>query len=191
MIYSLNGKISAKKEGFVVLDVAGVGHKVFVAPRIWERLPSVSEPAQLYCYLHVRENALELYGFLREGELMFFEKLISVSGVGPRSALAVMAVAPAEQLAAAINEGKADLLTRAPGVGRKTAERLIVELRGKLPVLRSAATVQLMEADADVEEALVGLGYSRAEARKAIGQINPKAKGIEQRLKEALRLLKK
>ena len=174
-----------------MVDIGGLGHKVFVAPRILEKMPAVGEAVQLFSYLHVREDILDLYGFLREGELVFFEKLISVSGVGPRSALAVMAVAPAEQLIAAINEGKAELLTRASGVGKKTAARVVLELKGKLPALRSAATVRLMEADVDLEEALVGLGYSRSDAKKAIGQLNPKTKGIEQRLKETLRLLKK
>ena len=191
VIYSLNGNLIAKKDGFVVVEVAGLGHKVFVAPRILEKMPAVGEAVQLFSYLHVREDILDLYGFLREGELVFFEKLLTISGVGPKSALAVMAVATVEQLAAAINEGKPDLLTRAPGVGKKTAERIVLELRDKLPVFRSEATVRLMEADIDVEEALVGLGYSRSEARGAIEKIGAKTKGLEERLKAALRLLKK
>ena len=189
MIYSLNGKLVAKKEGFVVIDVAGLGYKVHVAPRILEKLPSVGESVQLYSYLNVKEDALDLYGFLREPELVFFEKLLTISGVGPKSALAVMAVATVEQLAAAINEGKSDLLTRAPGVGKKTAERIVLELRGKLPSLKSGETVLLMEADVDVEEALVGLGYSRSDARKAIEKVDRKTKGLENRLKTALRNL--
>ncbi len=189
MIYSLRGNLAAKKEGFVVVDVAGLGHKVYVAPRILEKLPGIGEPVQLYSYLNVREDALDLYGFLRETELYFFEKLLTISGVGPKSALAVMAVATVDQLAAAINEGKPDLLVRAPGVGKKTAERIVLELRGKLPTLKSEETVRLMEADIDVEEALVGLGYSRSDARKAIEKLDGKTKGLESRLKGALRLL--
>ena len=190
MIYSLSGKLAAKRENFVVVDVGGVHYKAFITPRAQQNLPAIASPIHLYSHLHVREDLLDLYGFLNESELLFFEKLISVSGVGPKSALAVMAVASVEQLAAAINEGKPDLLMRASGIGRKIAERVILELKGKLAVLQSAETIKLMESNLDLEEALIGLGYARPQVKKAIAQIDPKTTGLEQRLKEVLKKLK-
>lgn len=191
MIYSLSGKLIGKKEGFIVIDVAGVGHKVAMPTKAYQDLPTLGQPLQVFCHLHVREDALNLFGFLKENDLDFFERLITVSGVGPRSALAVMAIAPTEQLMAAVNEGDAELLTKASGIGRKTAERIILELKGKLLVLKSAEMVKIMESDLDLEEALVGLGYSRQQAKKAMSQIDPLIKGLELRLKAVLKLLKK
>ena len=190
MIYSVSGVLTAKKEGFVVVEAHGVGYKVFVPARTYAELAAVGEPVSLFCHFHAREDAHDLYGFARESELSFFEKLLTVSGVGPRSGLAVMALAPAHELAAAINEGKPELLTRAAGVGRKTAERIILELRGKLPALHSEDMVRRMESDIDVEEALVGLGYSHMHAKKVMAQVGADAVGIEARLRAALKLIK-
>ena len=191
MIYSLSGKLAAKKEGFVVIDVNGIGHKVFVSPKTYQELPTIGQSLMVYSYLNVKEDALDLYGFLSENDLNFFSRLLTVSGVGPKSGLAVMAITSTNQLMAAVNEGDAELLTKASGIGRKTAERIILELKGKLLVLQSAETVKRMESDLDLEEALVGLGYTRQQAKKAIGQIDMNVKGLEQRLKAALKVLKK
>ncbi len=180
-----------KKEGFVVVEAGGVGYKVFVPARTHAALPGAGESVLLFCHFHVREDAHDLYGFTHEGELIFFEKLLTVSGVGPKAALAIMALASAHELAAAINEGKPELLTRAAGVGRKTAERVILELRGKLPVLHSEDTVRRMESDMDVEEALAGLGYSRSQAKNVMAQVDAGVVGLEARLRAALKLIKK
>lgn len=191
MIYSVSGMLAAKKEGFAVVEAHGVGYKIYVPARTHAALPDAGEPVLLYCHFHAREDAHDLYGFAHEGELAFFEKLLTVGGVGPKSALAIMALASAHELAAAINEGKPELLTRAAGVGRKTAERVILELRGKLPVLHSEDTVRRMESDMDVEEALAGLGYSRSQAKQVMAQIGADAVGLEARLRAALKLMKK
>lgn len=191
MIYSLSGKLAAKKEGFVVIEVNGIGHKIFVSPKTYQELPATGQSLMLYSYLNVKEDALDLYGFLSENDLNFFSRLLTVSGVGPKSGLAVMAITSTNQLMAAVNEGDAELLTKASGIGRKTAERIILELKGKLLVLQSAETVKRMESDLDLEEALVGLGYSRQQAKRAINQLDPLIKGLELRLKAALKLLKK
>ena len=171
--------------------MAGVGYKVFVPAKIYEDLPLIGQVMRVFCHLHVREDMLDLFGFLNESDLIFFERLITVSGVGPRSALAVKAIAPTDQLMAAVNEGDAELLTKASGIGRKTAERIVLELKGKLLVLKSAETVKMMESDLDLEEALVGLGYSKQQAKRAIGQLDSLVKGLELRLKAALKLLKR
>ena len=128
-----------------------------------------------------------IYGFSSEQELNLFGKLNSVTGIGPKTALGVLTIAKIDQIAAAINQGKADLLTKASGIGRKTAERIILELRGKLKSESSEQIVGRMESDLDIEEALIGLGYSRQQARNAISKVDAKTASFEDRLKEALK----
>lgn len=186
MIYGLSGVLLAKKPAFVVVDVGGVHYKIAVSPIIIDDLPPTGEQIRLFTYLAVREDSLDLYGFLKEAELFLFEKLLSVNGIGPKSALAVMAIAPAEQLAAAIGEGKADLLTRVSGIGKKTADRIILELKGKLPRLDSEKTIREMESDKELEEALAALGYSQLDIKKAVASVKKTGK-LEDRLREVLK----
>ena len=168
MIQTLSGTVSLKRESFVVVEVGGVGFKVAVARNTFTKLPAVGAQLKLFTYLHVREDILALFGFLDEKELALFEQLNTISGIGPKSALGIMGIASVDQIAAAINEGKTELLTRVSGVGRKTAERVVLELRGKLFMTASAGAVAQMESDADLEEALVSLGYTKQQARAAI-----------------------
>jgi len=189
MIYSLKGELERVTEGFVVVNLGGAGLKVNVHGRTLAKLPAPGGEVSFFCHLHVREDALDLYGFPGSAELELFEQLISVSGVGPRSALAILDVAAYPELTAAIEEGRADLLTRASGIGRKTAERIILDLRGKVKAEASAATVAKMESDADILEALVGLGYRREQAKSALGALDREVSGTEARLKAALRIL--
>lgn len=187
MIYSISGKLTEKREKYIVVDVMGIGFRVYVSENQTSRLPSVGDPIKLFSYLHVREDALELYGFLTESEVNFFEQLNSISGIGPRSALSILSVAPIDRLIAAINEGKTDLLTKASGIGRKTSERIILELKGKIEMKDAKRMVGLMESDVEIEETLASLGYSRAEAKNAVSKIDPATAGFKDRLKEALR----
>lgn len=191
MIYTLSGKLISQKENYIIIDVSGIGYKVFISPKTHQELPILGRAVKLFSYLNVKEDALDLYGFVRESDLIFFEKLITVNGVGPKSALAVMSVAPVDQLMAAINEGKPELLTRASGVGRKIAERLILELKGKLPMIQSAETVEQMQSDIELEDVLVGLGYNKNIVKGVVKKTDPKLFGLESRLKNALKLLKK
>lgn len=191
MIYSLQGNLIAKKENFVVINVNGVCYKVFADKRTVEKLPPLQHHLQLFSYLNVKEDALDLYGFLNENDLNFFEKLIAINGIGPKTALGVIGLASVEKLAAVINEGKSDLLTRAAGVGKKTAERIVLELRGKLAHLSSTETIKGIESDLDVEEALVDLGYTRTQAKNALAQVDSKLTGLEARLRAALKIVKK
>jgi len=190
MIYNISGKLTEKREKYVVVDVMGIGFRVFFSEAQMVRLPSIGDPVSLFTYLNVREDALELYGFLTESELVFFEKLNSISGIGPKSALSILSVAPIERLIAAINEGKADLLTKASGIGKKTAERIILELKGKIEMKNAKQMVGLMESDVEIEETLISLGYSRAEAKNAVSKIDPTMQGFKDRLKAALRKAK-
>ena len=189
MIYSVSGKLALKSEHFVVIEVHGVGFKISVGSRVQRALPAVGLETKLFSHLQPREDSMELYGFSSEAELRFFELLISVTGVGPRSALAIMDVADLKQLSAAIKENRPDLLTRASGIGRKTAERIILELRGKVDAAASGEIVSAMESDVDLIETLVGLGYRREEAKAALGRVDVKIEGVEERLKAALKIL--
>lgn len=187
MIYSIFGKLIAKKEYFIVVDVGGIGYKLFISLGTAQNLPSLGSEIKVFCYPYLRQDGLELYGFLTEKELSLFEKLNSVSGVGPKSALGILGVAKTNQLIAAINEGKIDLLTRVSGIGKKTAERIILELKGKLKIEDSAKILTLMESDIELEETLISLGYTKQEAKSAISKIDPKISGFKERLKEALK----
>lgn len=188
MIFSLSGTLTHRDQQFAVIEVGGVGLKVFMSARSLGGF-TAGESVKVFSHLHVREDALDLYGFLTSAELQFFELLISVSGVGPRSALAIIDIAPLKDLSAAIKEGRPDLLTRASGVGRKTAERIIVELRNRVDSEESEALVRRMEGDSDLLEALMGLGYRRDQVKAAIGKIESTVSGLEARLKAALKIL--
>lgn len=166
----------------IVLDVHGVGFRVFMPPRTLETIVAQQE-VTISTYLHVREDALELYGFLSGAEQRLFEKLLTVSGVGPKMAMAVLSSAGVHDIEQAIERGQAAVLTAVSGVGTKTAERIIVDLRGKL------------NRDEDVEgetmaviEALTQLGYSAREARESAVATDASLP-LEQRIKAALKHL--
>jgi Holliday junction DNA helicase RuvA len=189
MIYSVSGKLALKEDGFVVLEVGGFGVKLYASKQTIGALPAAGGEVKLFSHLNVKEDALDLYGFITQEELDFFELLISVSGVGPKSALAILDVGPLNELSAAIKENRPDLLTRAAGVGRKIAERVILELKAKVKAATSGAVVEKMQTDSDLVEALVSLGYRRDEARAALGKVDAAVTGTEGRLKAALRIL--
>lgn len=183
MIASLTGSISARDERSVVIDLHGVGLRVFCLPRgIEQCVPGSS--VTLHTHLHVREDAMELFGFLAPNELRLFEKLLTVSGVGPRVALGVLSAASVTELENAIARGDASVLTNVSGVGTKTAQRIIVDLRGKL----ESFDVTGDDGIASIMEALTQLGYSAKEARDAASATTADGT-LEQRLKEALRKL--
>ena len=189
MIYSVCGKLGLKEGSFAVVETGGLGIKLFASKQTLEALPASGNQVTFFCHLHVREDALDLFGFTSPDELGFFEMLISVSGVGPKSALAILDTAPLDELSAAIKEGRPDLLTRAAGIGRKTAERVIVELRSKVQSSKSGAVVEKMQTDSDLVEALMSLGYHRDQARAALGKVDEKVVGTEARLRAALAVL--
>lgn len=191
MIYAIEGKIRSKKLGFAVVEVNGVWFKISVGTATLESLPSSGSPVKLFCYLHVREDSLELYGFLKEEELEFFELLNTISGIGPKSALNILSVAKIDEILAAIREGRADLLSMASGIGKKTADRIILELKNKIDFHKSAEMVKTMESDEDIVDALVTVGYSRAKAKEALSRINTTLKNSSERFKAALEFLKK
>jgi holliday junction DNA helicase RuvA len=189
MIYSISGKLAVKESNFIVTETGGLGLKLFASKRTIEALPPVGTEVKFFCHLHVREDALDLFGFTTPDELEFFEMLISVSGVGPKSALSILDIAQLDELSAAIKEGRPDLLTRAAGIGRKTAERVIIELKTKVHSSRSGSVVEKMETDSDLVEALMSLGYHRDQARAALAKVDESITGTEARLRAALAAL--
>lgn len=191
MIYSLSGILKRKQDTWAVVEVAGIGYKVTLPLFVMSRLPATGEPVSLVTHHHVREDANDLYGFLKDEELSLFQSLISVNGIGPKSAMGIMGVAPVNELIAAINEGRVDLLSKASGVGKKTAERAILDLKGKLSFGDNTATIGKMESDSELEETLVGLGYSKAQAKTAIAKLDPKLTDFHERLRAILKEYKK
>ncbi len=185
---------------FLALEANGVGYKIFVLPDALGKARKLaptessgeSNDFSLWTHLHVRENALELYGFLEYAELEFFEMLIQISGIGPKSGLGVLAVAPIDTLKSAISAGDTSYLTKVSGIGRKIAEKIILELRDKMGGLDlGEAGSAAMKEEGDVLEALQSLGYTLREAREALKEIPPETEGAEARVKEALKKIGK
>ncbi|QQG42672.1 MAG: Holliday junction branch migration protein RuvA [Candidatus Giovannonibacteria bacterium] len=189
MIGHLEGKVLFKGERHVVLDVGGVGYKIFV-PAPANKI-SVNENAKFWTHLHVKEDALELYGFSHQAELEFFESLISISGIGPKSALGVLALAPVDTIKRAIASGDTSYLTKISGIGRKTAEKIVLELKDKMGFGKVSLGGEEFKEDTDILDALEALGYSQREAREMLQKIPASIQGREKRLKEALKMLGK
>lgn len=187
MISSLEGKIAFRGERFVILEVGGIGYKVFVTPQLVKKLGQGSKH-KLFTYLYQRETAIELYGFLNIAEVEIFEILNSVSGIGPKSALGVLSVAPIDTLKKAIASGETQYLTKVSGIGRKTAEKIVIELREKFG---KAVEGSQFKDEEDIFEALKALGYSASEVRQALQKIPENIIGTEKRIKEALKILGK
>lgn len=190
MLAFLEGEIIFRGLGFIVLKTGdGVGYKIFTP--VISHIPHENrdETVKFWTHLHIRENIMELYGFQNYAELEFFETLLKVSGIGPKSALAVFNVASVDVLKNAIASGESRYLTRVSGIGRKTAEKIIVELKDKFGG-KDGANFQFKE-DEDVYEALISLGYSAKEASSVLNKIPATATGAENRIKEALKILGK
>lgn len=174
-----------------MIGVGGIDFQVAVSLATGERLPAVGQEMELFTYLHLKEGGVELYGFLTERELQFFQALISVSGVGPKSALSILGVAPAEHLMTTIGKGEVDLLQKSSGIGRKTAERIVLELKDKLGGgVGEEGIIKLVEADSDILEALLSLGYRRDQAKEAVKQIDPALATPSARLRDALKKIR-
>jgi Holliday junction DNA helicase RuvA len=189
MIATLQGRVAAKGENYVVVDVSGVGFRVHVPSSLLDRIPGVGHELSLFTHLHVRENELSLYGFSSADELALFELLLRVSGIGPKVALKIVSIMSVEALREAIAQGDAAALTRIPGVGKKTAERVMVDLKDKLGVGELMAYPAMTHVDADVIAALTSLGYSIAEAQSALRSLPTKDLPLEEKIRLTLQYL--
>ena len=190
MICGLRGKLARKDGKTLVIGVGGFDLKLAIPLGTSERLPAVGQEVALFTYLHLKEGGIELYGFLSEAELQFFEVLLTVTGIGPRSALSILGVAPAEQLMATIGKGEVDFLQKSSGIGRKTAERIILELKDKLGGRGDGGVAELVEADSDILEALLSLGYRKDKAKEAVEKIDSALTTASERLRDALKKIR-
>lgn len=189
MIGQLIGKVSVVDSRFVILDVNGVGYKVFCSLDTLNKLKSSKEPVTIWTHLVVREDVLDLYGFLDKAELEFFELLIGISGVGPKSALSILSLAPPETLKRAISANNTGYLTQVSGIGRKIAEKIVLELRDKIGALESEGGN--LDQEAETILALEALGYSNREAREALHKIPNHITDTGEQIKEVLKQLGK
>lgn len=186
MIGLLEGKIELKTDKFFILKTGAIGYKIYCPAPLLKKLEAEKE-VKIFTHLYNRENILDLYGFASLDELEFFELLISISGIGPKAALAVLSIASLKDLKTSIASGQVNLLTKVSGIGRKTAERVILELGNK--ILVPGGQVSELMADEEAVEALVGLGYQQRQAQQALKQVPEKIKGTANRIKEALKIL--
>lgn len=198
MIAFVRGEIADISEDNVVLDVGGIGYNVKISSQTAEKLTSIGREVLLYTYTCVREDAFQLYGFLSKDELAIFKKLITVNGIGPKGGLAILSVMTADDLRFAIISGDAKAIAKAPGIGAKTASRVILDLKDKVSVedtlIQREMNAYSSGADGDVKaqneavEALVALGYSPADALKAVKKVSvPEDTDVEVILKLALK----
>lgn len=191
----ISGKLAEKQPTRAVLDVQGVGYELFISTSTFERLPETGEAVRLAAHFHVREDAALLYGFFSEREKQVFEVMLSVSGIGPKLALAALSVMRPGDLRTHVMQGEEALLTRIPGVGRKMAQRMILELRDRFsamewPESEAAADEPDRSARTDALAALESLGYARPAAEKALRktlQQHPEAGTVEEMVRLALR----
>ena len=186
MIGHLEGTVRKIGAGHIIVSAGGVGYKVALTHLTLAEMRT-GKTASLWTHIAVRENALDLYGFKDEAELRVFELLLTVSGIGPRSALAVLDVADVETLRSAISQGNAIYLTKVSGIGKKNAEKIVLELKDKLVGI-SADMSQTMSGDVDALLALQSLGYPEREAREALKKVSD-VKDAGEKVKKALKIL--
>jgi len=197
MIGSIKGKIILKRDKFLIVEASGIGYKINVSPDTLSTVKKVGDSARphdssgaggetmLWIHTHVREDVLDLYGFLDYSELEFFEMLISVSGIGPKGALAILGVTSIETLRKAIGTGDTSYLTKISGIGKKTAEKIVIELRDKIGTELKGSSLQ---GELDALEALKSLGYAQNEIREALKKISSDT-DTSTKIREALKIL--
>lgn len=188
MIASLKGILDSLGSDGAVIDVNGIGFRVYMPTSTLSSLAGIGKEVHLHTYLHLREDSATLYGFGSPDELRLFQTLIGVSGLGPKLALAMLSAMSLEQLTLAIATGNRELLTVVPGVGKKVAERLILELKDKIAAgWVTAPAVEFAEANVDVLAALTALGYSASEASRAVASLPADTElSLEEKVKLAL-----
>jgi holliday junction DNA helicase RuvA len=185
MIAKLKGKIEYLKDNYAVVDVHDVGYKVYLSAYTFGKVAGMQE-VSLFVHTYVREDTLALYGFLNPEELEMFELLISISGIGPKAATGILSIATPVTIKTAILNEDPSILTRVSGIGKKTAERVILELKNKVADI-STGDKEEVAIDSDAIEALISMGYSNIEAREALKSVPADVKDVGQRVKMALR----
>ena len=193
MIASLEGKLESLGSDWVIVNVGGIGLQVFIPTTTLSQLGNIDSDIKLYTHLHVREDNLTLYGFFSTSDLELFNALLNVSGLGPRMALSILSAMDTKEIVTAIASGNINLLTDIPGIGKKMASRLILELKDKIGAgLVTAGVVEFAQKDTDVLAALTFLGYSAGEAARALASIpHDQQFNLEEKIKLALAYLRK
>ena len=189
MIGKIKGKIEYIRDNYVIVDVSGVGYKIFSTAYTLGKI-SGKESVELFVHTYVREDILALYGFLTLEELEMFELLISITGIGPKAAIGILTIATPKTIKTAILNEDASILTKVSGIGKKTADRVILELQNKIADLPQGDKDDAI-VDSDAIEALMTMGYNVTEAREALKMVPADVKDISQRIKLALQSLGK
>lgn len=190
MITYLKGKVLHKLSNSIILLVDNIGYKIYVSNNFYNDLKKGSQ-VEIYTYHHVRDDLSDLYGFKNLEELDFYEMLLSVSGVGPKSAINILSIASISDIKESIARGDSALLIKVSGIGKKTAERLVLELKDKILKLGSYDLEAPSSFSGDDIDALLALGYSISEAREALNQVDPSISEVSTRVKEALKRMSK
>lgn len=189
MIAKITGKIALFRGNYVVVDVSGVGYKIYATEFSMGKIAG-KEEIELYTHTYVREDTLSLYGFLTLDELEMFELLISISGIGPKAAIGILSIAEPKTIRAAVISGDSSILTKVSGVGKKTAERVILELKNRIAEL-PGEDQGAAKADSEAIEALTSLGYTVSQAREALKSVPKSTKDISEKVRAALKNLGK
>ncbi|MBQ7203455.1 MAG: Holliday junction branch migration protein RuvA [Eubacterium sp.] len=196
MIYNVKGTLTYTDPNFAVVECGGVGFKCFVSMTTLRELPSIGKEVNLYTYMSVREDALDLFGFFSVDELEAFKLLISVSGIGPKAAMAILSVLSPDRLSVAVSSGDVRSIQSAQGVGKKTAERVVLELKDKMLAIGGASStvvegIQAVSTNENAQEAvevLVSLGFTQSDAAAAVGSMDISL-SVDDMVRKGLRLL--
>lgn len=194
MIAFLDGTVAFLNPPYLIVNVHGVGYKVLVSSQVLTAITGLNTPIKLFTYTHVREDLLELYGFATYHDLKLFESLISVSGIGPKTAVGVFALGTYQEISKAIVEGDVNFFTSVPRLGKKNAQKLIIELKTKFSNAILDDSIPELSSEGgskELIEALRGFGFTNKEALEAIKNSNGHGKTIEERIKQALKYLAK
>ncbi len=190
MIYSLSGKLILKNPQFAVIEASGIGFKVITSSKASKNLPKIGSKTKIFCYTNVKQDGIEIFGFLDEKELKIFELINSISGIGPKSAIAILGKLNYEKFLAAVTNKRADLIAEISGIGRKKAERIILELKDKIKASGSMS-IEEIDSEKDLKSVLKNLGYKQKEIEEALDNIPQSAKKIEEKLKFSIKFLSK
>lgn len=191
MIKKIYGQVDSIEKGYAIIRAEKIGYQVFFNEVSLGRLTKEEkDELELFIHTYVREDQISLFGFLEKEEIEIFELLISISGIGPKAALGILNIADPKMIKSAIINEDPSILTKVSGVGKKTAERVILELQNKIEELPQADS-QKVQAEQEVIDALLSMGYSISEAREAAGNVPKQVKDVSEKIKEALKSMKK
>lgn len=201
MISYVRGELVSLEEDKVIVDVGGIGYGIFMPQQAISLLPEIGEEVKIHTYMNVREDAMQLYGFLTKDDLRIFRMVIGVSGIGPKGGLSILSVLSSDDLRFAVMAGDAKAIAKAPGIGKKTAEKLIIELKDKLHIEDVLHTNEISgdisvengrtnESQKEAVQALVALGYGQTESLKAVRSVScGETSSVEEILKQALKCM--